>query len=148
MTKIEFLLLPDNASAGDMFTFVCQRARAVHDRGGLYIHGKDEAECRALDEQLHTATPDKPFQHALACGNLASNECTGIHNAEIVLGCDHEPDGSHQTLLNVSGALPWFFSRFERLIELIQSDEKAREMGRERYLYYKTRGYPLTHRQL
>jgi DNA polymerase-3 subunit chi len=36
-----------------------------------------------------------------------------------------------------------FFSRFERVAELVSGDADVRQQGRKRYSFYKDRGYPL-----
>jgi DNA polymerase-3 subunit chi len=48
-------------------------------------------------------------------------------------------------LINLSDDVPAYFSRFERLLEII--DAAKPEPGRKRYQYYLDRGYPLqTHK--
>jgi DNA polymerase-3 subunit chi len=44
--------------------------------------------------------------------------------------------------------VPERFSRYERLIELVASDEVSVFKGRERYKLYKQRGYPMSHLDL
>jgi DNA polymerase-3 subunit chi len=38
-----------------------------------------------------------------------------------------------------------YFSRFERVIEIISTDEEDSRMGRERFKFYRDRGYELRH---
>ena len=58
---------------------------------------------------------------------------------------DH--DGSNllhdQVLLNLRDEWPPFFSRFQRLIEIVSLDEEDRRCGRERYKFYRDRGYAI-----
>ena len=58
---------------------------------------------------------------------------------------DH--DGSHlphdQVLLNLRHDWPPFFSRFQRLIEIVSIDEDDRRLARERYKFYRDRGYEI-----
>ena len=58
---------------------------------------------------------------------------------------DH--DGSHlphdQVLLNLRHDWPPFFSRFQRLIEIVSLDEEDRRLARERYKFYRDRGYEI-----
>ena len=58
---------------------------------------------------------------------------------------DHvaEHEGPARVLVNLTGAPPPFFSRFERLAEIVATDESAVAAGRERYRYYRERGYEL-----
>lgn len=150
MTKIEFLLLADNAQPSDVYNIIYQRTRFASEQGGVYIHTQNETESRALDTHLSAIQPDVPVSYKVT-ENLAPEGrqvVIGIDDAKIFIGSQCEPDGSHSTLVSTSVDIPWFFSRFDYFIELVQAGEKARTMGRERYLYYKRRGYPLQHKQL
>jgi DNA polymerase III subunit chi len=56
---------------------------------------------------------------------------------------------SHDSLMiNCGTALPAHFARFTRLIELVASDEASKTKGRERFMFYKQRGYPMSHLDL
>ena len=59
---------------------------------------------------------------------------------------DHgEAQVSHDdVLLNLRQECPPFFGRFERLIEIVGIDEEDRRVARERYRFYRDRGYPIT----
>ena len=46
-------------------------------------------------------------------------------------------------LLNLRDELPAFFSRFQRLIEIVSIDEEDRRLARERFKYYRDRGYDI-----
>ena len=58
---------------------------------------------------------------------------------------DH--DGSNlphdQVLLNLRDEWPPFFTRFQRLIEIVSLDEEDRRRARERYKFYRDRGYEI-----
>jgi DNA polymerase-3 subunit chi len=62
----------------------------------------------------------------------------------VVIG--HDESFPHSELLislhNV--CLP-FFSRFERVIEIVSQDDEDAKQGRDRYKFYKDRGYELRH---
>jgi DNA polymerase-3 subunit chi len=56
---------------------------------------------------------------------------------------DHvlEHDGPAAVLVNLHSAPPPFFSRFERLVEIIGTGDEDAAAGRERWKFYKARGY-------
>jgi len=58
---------------------------------------------------------------------------------------DHalEHQGPAAVLINLHASPPPFFSRFERLIEIIGMDEAGMAAGRERWRFYAQRGYAL-----
>ena len=51
-------------------------------------------------------------------------------------------------LINLSNEVPPFFSRFERLAEILDQEEPILLAGRKRYLFYRDRGYNLEYHQL
>ena len=48
-----------------------------------------------------------------------------------------------QVLVNLRSEWPPFFGRFERLIEIVTLDEEDRRLARERYKFYRDRGYEI-----
>jgi DNA polymerase-3 subunit chi len=58
---------------------------------------------------------------------------------------DHVPEheGPAAVLVNLARTPPPFFSRFERLAEIVAADEASVAAGRERYRFYRERGYEL-----
>jgi DNA polymerase III subunit chi len=56
---------------------------------------------------------------------------------------DHalEHQGPAVVLINLHGSPPPFFSRFERLAEVIGTGDEEAAAGRERWKFYKARGY-------
>jgi DNA polymerase-3 subunit chi len=51
----------------------------------------------------------------------------------------------HQVLVNLSRETPAHFARFERMFEIVSTDDDDLLAGRARYRQYQQRGYPLTH---
>jgi DNA polymerase-3 subunit chi len=51
-------------------------------------------------------------------------------------------------LLNLSDEIPPGFSRFQQLIEIISVEDGDRLPGRERFRFYRERGYPLEARDI
>lgn len=46
-------------------------------------------------------------------------------------------------LLNLCGERPPYFSRFRRLIEIVATDDEDRRLARDRYKFYRDRGYEI-----
>ena len=53
-----------------------------------------------------------------------------------------------QVLINLREETPAFFSRFQRLVEIVGLDDADRQAARERYRYYRDRGYAIRTHQL
>jgi DNA polymerase-3 subunit chi len=54
-----------------------------------------------------------------------------------------EHDGPAAVLVNLHPSPPPFFSRFERMVEVVSLDETDVAAGRERWKFYKARGYEI-----
>jgi DNA polymerase-3 subunit chi len=61
----------------------------------------------------------------------------------IVLASGLENLVSDECLLNLSDEIPPGFSRFQSLVEIVSVDDQDRLPGRERFRFYRERGYPL-----
>src|SRR5258706_6686506 len=63
---------------------------------------------------------------------------------------DHvaEPLVHDQVLVNLCDQMPAFFSRFQRLVEIVGSGDADREAARVRYRFYRDRGYEIRTHQL
>jgi DNA polymerase-3 subunit chi len=51
-------------------------------------------------------------------------------------------------LVNLHSQPPPFFARFARLVEIVGADDEGIAAGRERWRYYKSRGYELRQHSL
>jgi DNA polymerase III subunit chi len=66
----------------------------------------------------------------------------------LTVGNEELPHSHYGLLINLGTTVPEYFARFERLIELVASDEESKIVGRERFSFYKARGYPMSHLDL
>ncbi len=53
-----------------------------------------------------------------------------------------------QVLINLRDDTPLFFSRFQRLVEIVGLEDADRQAARERYRFYRDRGYDIRTHQL
>jgi DNA polymerase-3 subunit chi len=51
-------------------------------------------------------------------------------------------------LINLAGSVPEFFSRYQRVAELVDGNEQRRTQGRERFRFYRDKGCELHTHQL
>jgi len=61
----------------------------------------------------------------------------------VIVDCRGEPLLNDEVLLNLRPEWPPFFSRFQRLIEIVSLDDEDRARGRERFRFYRDRGYEI-----
>ena len=135
MTKIDFYQICD-----EEISFTCRLIDQVYRRGHLiYVHTIDLVKARALDDHLWVFREDSFIPHAL--------QDTGIE-APIKIGCGHEPLDHQDVLINLSGVVPHFFSRFDRVAEVVPVEENKRQAARDNYSFYQQRGYALNYHQM
>lgn len=136
MTEVDFYIL-NGDDAQQRAQFACRLADKAYKLGHrVYIHTESPQQTRQLDELLWTFQQNSFVPHRVL---VADDD----RQTPVQLGHDAEPDASHEVLINLAGDVPLFFSRFERVAELVNSDSTVRQQGRSRYSFYKERGYPL-----
>lgn len=132
MTQIDFY-----THAEDKAPLVWKLSAKAMEQGlRVFVLTPDEDSASRLDRLLWVNPPTGFLPHCRARDPLA--EATPV----IV---DHDPgDLPHdQVLVNLCQARPAFFSRFLRLIEIVSLDESDRGAARERYRFYRDRGYEI-----
>ena len=136
MTRVDFYILEGGASDARQ-RYVCRLAEKAWQQGNkVYIHTGDPALSARMDELLWTFRQDSFVPHGLD-DDPATDEA-GIH-----IGHGEEPRHHDEVLINLSSEIPLFFSRFQRVAEVVDADEQNRKDGRERFRFYRDRGYPL-----
>jgi len=134
VTKIDFY-----TGSTDKLRTACQLSHKAMQNGVrtvIYVH--DAATAEALDKLLwhYPATAFIPH-----CRSDAAEAAQ--MPVLLSLGSDKLPH--HELLISLHGECVPFFSRFERVIEIVSSDTEDSRLGRERYKFYKDRGYELRH---
>jgi len=136
MTEVDFYLLKDE-SAQSRVQFACRLADKAYRLGNrIFIHTESAEQTHQLDKLLWTFQQNSFVPHEIYQKNQDDP-------APVQLAHDAEPDASSQVLINLAAEVPVFFSRFERVAELVNGDAAIRLQGRKRYGFYKDRGYPL-----
>jgi DNA polymerase-3 subunit chi len=135
MTRVDF-----HSKVPDKLLYACRLVRkACAADMRVVVFTQDRTQLDALDEALWTFSEQDFLPHVMAGDALAAQ-------TPVILTDDAEAAlPHHQILINLSGETPPHFARFERLFEVISTDEDDLAAGRERYRQYQQRGYPLTH---
>jgi len=135
MTEVDFYVL-DNSQPQARLRFACRLADKAYRLGHrIYIHTESAQQTLELDTLLWTFQQNSFVPHAVV-------QEAGDTAPPVLISHDVEPDAS-QVLINLAADVPLFFSRFERVAELVNTDTTVRQQGRSRYSFYKERGYPL-----
>lgn len=138
MTEAWFYVSEDAGDAAVHGLLARLIERALRSPRQLYIHARDaEQACRLSDWlwQGHRFLP-----HGLH----------GEDNAEqaVIIGHGGDPGDHHDILVNLDSQIPDHFSRFQRVVELVSGDEASRALSREKWTFYKHRGYPVARHEL
>lgn len=135
MTRVDF-----HSKVPNKLQYACRlvrKARAADMKVVVFL--QDSAQLAAFDETLWTFSEQDFLPHVKAGDELAAQTPVILtDNADQTLP-------HHQVLINLSDQTPAHFARFERLFEIVSTDEDDLSAGRERYKQYQQRGYPLTH---
>ena len=139
MTRVDFYVL-SAGSERHREVFACRLAEKAFGQGmGIYMHTSDPGATARLDELLWTFR-DGSFLPHLPVAEAASDagNLTRIH-----LGHGDEPGPEDGLLINMAGDVPMFFSRFERVAEIVGDSDAEKTKARDRFRFYRDRGYEL-----
>jgi DNA polymerase-3 subunit chi len=136
MTRVDFYIIEDSHEQARQ-RLACRLAEKAYALDHtIYIHTDDRSEAQQLDQLLWTFRDGSFIPHCLRDDKVADQ-------AAIVIGHGDEPTDHNQVLINLGNEVPAFFSRFERVAEVIAGDEPTRQAGRARFKFYRDRGYEL-----
>jgi DNA polymerase III subunit chi len=139
LTRVDFYILPD-VDLEAQRRFACRLAHKAVSKGQrVHVCVADAAAGADLDA-LMWEYPDHHFLPHGIVGEPASR------NAPVLIDHREPAAGADQLLINLAPAIPTFFGRFERVAEIIV--QNLRDAGRDRYKYYRDRGYPLFHHEI
>lgn len=135
MTRIEFY-----SNADPKLHVACQLvAKAFQDAKRVLVLVPDESVCRTMDRLLWTFQATGFIPHCMSHHALASE-------TPVLIARDGTSLPHDEVLLNLSEECPSFFARFERLIEVVGRDDVDKQLGRNRYRFYRDRGFEIAHK--
>ena len=147
MTDVLFYVLAAS-TAHEQSLFLCRLTEKILSQGKTaYIHTRGPEQAKALDDLLWTWRPHAFVPHALIDSPDTPDSCPvwiGWQDTTHDRGPVSQPD----VMINLSDRLPAFFSRFERLVEIVIQDDQVLDETRQHYRYLKDRGYPVTHQDM
>lgn len=137
MTQINFYRINGQIDAAIMLA--CQLTEKAFRRGlFILIHSPDLAVSTQLNQALWSFKPSSFLPHELQEKPTAA-----------IAISHHDHPGEHDSLLiNLAPNTPGWFSRFEKVVEVVYDDQAIIEQKRERYSFYNHRGYPLKYHNL
>lgn len=140
MTNIGFYVVNNNTLHGRLLLacHLVEKARA-HNMF-VHIHTDGFNSSRKMDELLWTWRETSFIPHTL---NLSDHQ----HEA-VTISAAEAPTTRCDYLINLSNQRPPFFKQYKKMAEILDQTETILAAGRERYLFYKQKGYTLSYYQL
>lgn len=139
MSKVDFYILPtdDLAARLDFACKLCEKAWRLGHR--VYLHCQDAEQRAALDERLWRFKGEAFVPHDPAEAHA---------DAVVALGLGDDAGTHHDLLINLGADVPGFVGQFERVAEIVVEAPAVRQAARERFRFYRERGYALQDHRL
>ncbi len=137
MTRVDF-----HFNAPDKLRYGCRLVRKIYRaRRRVLVWCDDAVRLAEFDRMLWTFSQHDFIPHVGAADPLAAD-------TPVLLAAQSAETPFHEVLVNLGSATPPMFSRFDRLIEVVAADAADRGAARERWRFYRDRGYPLERHDL
>ena len=132
MTQIDFYTNVD-----DKLATACRIvAKAFHLKRRVMVLCSDADAARQVDKLLWTTPATGFVPHCTAHDALAAV-------TPVIIDHEGREPPHDQVLVNLTAERPAYFARFERLVEIVTLDEEDRAAARERFRFYRDRGYEM-----
>lgn len=139
MTQVDFYIL-DLDSDDARLRLACKIVDKAMQRDlHVFVRSSSDDEAHKLDELLWT------FEQGSFIPHRVVGPDQGAPPPEpVLIGSDEPPSPARwDMLVNLAPHVPDFFSRYERVAEVVDANAVRREQSRERYRFYRDRGYKL-----
>lgn len=137
MTTIDFYF-----NAGDRLQVACRLAgKAAAQKKRMLVYAPEAEMASRIDKLLWTWPAIAFVPHCAPHDPLAAE-------TPILVSADAQTPPGCELLLNLGAGCPPHFERFERLLEIVGTDEAERQAGRSRYRFYLERGYKIANHDL
>ncbi len=140
MTQVDFYF--NAADLNQVTQRLIAKALKAKPNATVVVAGSAAA-LQAFDAHLWAFDAASFVPHVFASDALASKT-----SVLLTVGNEELAHTHYGLMVNLGTSVPEHFARFERLIELVSSDETSVLAGRERFKFYKQRRYPMSHLDL
>jgi DNA polymerase-3 subunit chi len=134
MTLVGFYVVQSAAPGQRLHVAARLVDKAFQHGHRIFINAVDEAQASELDELLWSFRPASFLPHG-----LLGQE----HSEAIAIGWGQEPENHNDLLINLRLEIPPFFSRFQRVAEVVTQEPDSLAALRNSWRFYKERGYQL-----
>jgi DNA polymerase III subunit chi len=144
VTQVDFYILA-NDSDDARLRLACKIVdKATQLDHHVFVHSTSDEEARQMDELLWTFSQGSFIPHRIVRAELPEPP-----REPVLIGVNQPPaPGRWDVLVNLAAEVPEFFSRYQRVAEVVDANPARREQSRERYRFYRDRGYTLNTHQV
>ncbi len=133
MTRVDF-----HFNAPDKIGYGCRLVRKIYRTGQkVVVWCDDPVRLSEFDRALWTFSALDFIPHVMA------SDASAPQTPVLLLADAARDTPHHDVLVNLGSDAPEVFSRFERLIEVVTPGDDDRLRARERWRFYRERGYPI-----
>jgi DNA polymerase III subunit chi len=137
VTTIDFYF-----NAADRFQVACRLAgKAIAQGSRMVVYAPDAEIATRIDRLMWTWPATGFVPHCAAEDPLAPE-------TPVLISASDQPPAHCGVLLNLCAECPPHFASFERLLEVVGTDDADREAARSRFRTYKSRGYAISSHDL
>jgi DNA polymerase-3 subunit chi len=139
VTRIDFYVLPEAGDGDTPVMTVCKLCDKAAAQGlRVYVNAPDPALAEDFDGALWSFRQGGFVAHERFAGGALEAPLPPV-----LIGAAEPPETHHGVMMNLGSDVPPFFSRFERVVEIVGGDAAQRAKSRERFKFYRDRGYEL-----
>lgn len=132
MTQIDFY-----THVEDKLHTACILCRKAVERGmRVVVYARDARTIDKIDRLLWSVPPTGFIPHC-----RAGDELSAV--TPVIIAQEGEVPNHDDVLINLDAERPPSFSRFHRLVEIVGLEQDDRQTGRERFRFYRDRGYEI-----
>lgn len=136
MLRIDFYIIQNDAPNAREVLACRLVEKAYHLGHQIYLHTDSQQQIGAMDNFLWTFRAGSFIPHQIY-------EASFDENCPVHIGSHDNLDEGSDVLINLADEVPSFFSRFERIAEIVDQDVTTRTNGRERFKFYRDRGFAI-----
>jgi DNA polymerase-3 subunit chi len=144
VTQVDFYILESDSDEARL-QLACKIAdKATQLDNHVFVHSTSDDEALQLDQLLWTFSQGSFIPHRIVREALDQPP-----PEPVLIGVNQPPGpGRWDVLINLAAEVPEFFSRYGRVAEVVDANAVRREQSRERYRFYRDRGYKLNTHQV
>jgi DNA polymerase-3 subunit chi len=139
VTRVDFYIVTTDSDDARL-KLACRIAeKAMQNDKSVFIHTEQSHEAERLDEALWTFSAGSFVPHCIVRGGDTTDT-----RVPVIIGAGAGPGGEPcDIMINLGEDVPEFFSRYDRVVEVVDANERRRRAGRKRFRYYRDRGYEM-----